>query len=133
MAARKKAAKSVARMPKNAVCPHCKSRVGTCKYHLNRGPTLCLREHPCVGGVRSGVPVPGWERCPLNESGRFTNVVSEAELEWVADYNAMPCDEEELTERAAKVEGRLGDAARALLGARQRFDAELKRVGYERG
>lgn len=48
-------------------------------------------------------------------------------------FDGASIDEVELAGAAEEVPGPLGEAAKALREARERFEAELRRIGCERG
>lgn len=48
-------------------------------------------------------------------------------------YDGAALDEEEIASAAEEVPGPLGEAAKALSAARERFERELERIGYEHG
>lgn len=64
---------------------------------------------------------------------KATTPVTKEERDWVKENNGAPIDDNELAERASDLDGRLGDAAKAVLAAQEKFEAELTRVRYERG
>ena len=53
--------------------------------------------------------------------------------EFLEQFNWAPYDDTELAESASKVEGEVGEKARAFLKAQSEFDSALEKINFERG